>query len=425
MLYNLDLFTGIATFHEAGRRNGGIQTLCCSEIDKYNIEFINKKLLLENAGDIAQVAISRDAHSDQALIEQDLVPVEETGLTSLCIEDFLEGILPFPHISTGGFPCQNISPSNLLDQSGISGSKSSLVEEQLRIIESIDIPINIFENSERLNKRGLHHILKELNRMGYIVEWDVISATVYGYPHYRHRMFIVAYFPWTSLGQNNIRVFDEIRKKRCEPTPFKFPLLHEDPEYIKQLAVAEDPKSIYRRTKRINSLGNAIVVDIPQDIFEVISKYESAENLDLRQYDLKTNFQCNRPEFLNLSQSGWESLAGGITQDMPSSGVMFNGKIYSENTPCPILNTSKKKYTGLYPSLIGRDGNNNYTTKSRLNRPGGLGGVVGHIMKSGVTTGGLHPHFAELMMGLERGYTALPEHEEKAILTKQDQLLLF
>ncbi|WP_070965544.1 DNA cytosine methyltransferase [Vibrio sonorensis] len=56
-LHCLDLFTKIGGFHLAAQRNGHINTICTSEIDSYNVKFIERNLLLDNAGDIQNVAV--------------------------------------------------------------------------------------------------------------------------------------------------------------------------------------------------------------------------------------------------------------------------------------------------------------------------------------------------------------------------------
>lgn len=411
-LKQLDFFTGIAGFHVAATRNGRIETLCTSEIDPFNAKLIDRNLNLENAGDICNIAISRNAHpySDG----EDVVYVEKTGFTSLCIDDFMEGIIDFPDICTGGFPCQNISSANLNDASGIDGEQSSLVKEQLRIIEALEIPICIFENAEGLVRKGLDRILVALNDMGYIVEWETISATAFNYPHYRHRVYIVAYLPHTNLAKTGTSAFETTRwtAQYHLDKPFKLPLLHEDPNYIKQHAVAVDTRAIKLRTKRINGLGNAVIPDIPESIYSTITRTE-LDNTS-QEYSIKADEE--RPEAsLTIHSEHVIDAKGNRVTTMPSRGVMKSGTIYSDDTRCSLLNPTKTAYAGLFSTLIRKDGNNNFTTSSRLNRPGKLGGLVGEIMSIGVRQGGLHPEFCERFMGYDVGYTELQP------ITKKDE----
>jgi site-specific DNA-cytosine methylase len=136
-MHHLDLFTGIGGFHLAAMRCG-FHTLCASEMDPYNCELIDRNLGLDNCGNIELAVIPRRMHP-YSVIEEDIVPVEITGITDLTIDDFMEEILPFSDIITGGFPCQDVSPANTMgNRNGIDGEQSSLEFEQLRIIEELN-----------------------------------------------------------------------------------------------------------------------------------------------------------------------------------------------------------------------------------------------------------------------------------------------
>lgn len=399
MLNCLDLHTGIGGFHVAAQRNGRINTILASEIDPYNNKLIDQNLNIDNAGDINNLALSSVNHPDRKLMDEDLVPVEETGCTSVNLEDFFEGALPFPDIATSGFPCQNISPANLGDESGINGSKSGLITENLRIFEDLEIPILVLENSERLNKKGLDVILSELNRMGYIVEWETISAAAFAFPHYRHRLFIVAYLPDTDIAKAGYRVFDGVRfaAQYYEDKSFRLPLADEDPDFILKHAVVENTRSIKLRTKRINGLGNAVVPEIPYHIFNAIT----ADNKQPSRYsEIEQPVMC--------VDNGKVVNDKGVTiTNMPTRGYMRDGVIFTPEGTCPLLNVSKRQYKNLWSTLVANDSKNNCTTKSRLNRPGKLGGLTGDIMRIGADKGGLHPEFCEIFMGFEKGHTEL------------------
>ena len=402
----LDLHTGIGGFHVAAKRNGKINTFMCSEIDPFNNKLIDSKLNLDNAGDICSFALSEQFHPDSARIaNEDIVPCEESGLSSVTFEDFMEGVLPFPDIATSGFPCQNITPANLLDDSGIDGQQSGLIRENLRIIEDLEIPYVVLETSERLNRKGLSYILAEFDRMGYIVEWETISAVAFGFPHYRHRLYLVAYLKDTKVAKTKSRVFDTVRRAAhyFDEKPFRFPLLSESPSWVISNAVVENTRSIKLRTKRINGLGNAVIPEIPFHIFNGITLAEFGEENSA----YKVGKKHLMPVSLTVEGNQIIDSSGKSPTHMPTRGYMEDGAIYSDGNRCALLNSTKTAYAGLYSTLIRKDGNNNFTTKSRLNRPGKLGGLVGEIMSLGVDQGGLHPEFCEQFMGYERGYTEL------------------
>lgn len=94
-------------------------------------------------------------------------------------------------IITGGFPCQDISAAG--KGVGISGPRSGLVFEMLRIIAEVRPRFVLAENSPSLRTKGLGTILHELANMGYDAKWGVLGAWHVGAPHRRNRMWIVAY----------------------------------------------------------------------------------------------------------------------------------------------------------------------------------------------------------------------------------------
>lgn len=402
----LDLFTGLAGFSLAADKTGMIETIMCAETDSYNAKLIDRNLGLDNAGDVSYFGISEDYHPQNPRFNakyENTPAVEITGFSTVTAQDFYEGILDYPDIISGGFPCQNVSSAHLHCTEGIDGSKSKLVQDQLNIIEDLEPKYVIFENAERLNSKGLDRILHRLNELGYIVEFETISAAAFNYPHYRHRVFIVGYQTDSVIATSNARVFDSVRQiaQFNLEKPFKFPLTNENPQWIKRVAVVDDPKSIPLRTKRINSLGNAIIPDIAKAIFESILHHEPQKStgLDFGHVDYEAIA-------LTLHGESWVNKSNEIITKLPTRGYMKAGVIYSSGK-CKLLNISKKLYSDLFPTLISRDGNNNFTCKSRLTRPGGLGGLTGKIMSIGVNKGALDPNFCELMMGYSENYTRL------------------
>jgi len=399
-LQHLDMFSGLGGFSFAAQHSGYIDTVLCSETDSFNKRLLDEKLGLDNSGDICNLAVPERFHGE--VTSEDNVPCEETGFSTVTYEDFFEGVIPFPDIATGGFPCQNITSANVQDDSGIYGEQSSLVNEQLRVIEDLEIPYCIFENAERLNRKGLDYIVAKLTELNYIVEWETISAAAFNYPHYRHRVYIVAYLPNTAVAKKGRAIFDSVRQVAVskQDEPFKFPLLDESPQWVLDNAVCQTPKSIKLRTKRINALGNAIVPDIAKAIFDAIVSAEKDDSEQGNTYIIDT-------EVVGTREATAYQIDGKQVKAMPTRGIARGNHIYS-NGKCELLNIPKTHYDGLYSTLLRKDGNNNFTCKSRLTRPGKLGGLVGEIMGIGANAGGLHPHFCERFMGYPEGYTALP-----------------
>ena len=91
----------------------------------------------------------------------------------------------------GGFPCQDVSTMGL--QRGLTGERSGLWFEMLRIIRALRPKYVLVENVSGLLVRGLWRVLADLAEIGMDAEWDSLRAGYFGAPHQRERIFILAY----------------------------------------------------------------------------------------------------------------------------------------------------------------------------------------------------------------------------------------
>ena len=91
----------------------------------------------------------------------------------------------------GGFPCQDISSSG--KKVGITGHKSGLWLEFLRLIRDIRPRFVLVENVAALLGRGLGDVLGGLAASGFDAEWETLPAGLFGAPHLRSRTFVVGY----------------------------------------------------------------------------------------------------------------------------------------------------------------------------------------------------------------------------------------
>lgn len=91
----------------------------------------------------------------------------------------------------GGFPCQDISTAGR--GGGLAGARSGLWWDYYRIIDHVRPRYVIIENVAALIVRGLPAILSQLAELGYDAEWTIVSARQFALPHYRRRLFIIAY----------------------------------------------------------------------------------------------------------------------------------------------------------------------------------------------------------------------------------------
>lgn len=108
--------------------------------------------------------------------------------------------IPEVDLLVGGFPCQDYSVAKSLNSSkGLEGKKGVLWWEILRLVEAKKPKYVFLENVDRLLKspssqrgRDFAIMLRTLGDQGYVIEWRVVSASDYGFPQRRIRVFIVA-----------------------------------------------------------------------------------------------------------------------------------------------------------------------------------------------------------------------------------------
>ena len=93
-------------------------------------------------------------------------------------------------VISGGFPCQDISGAG--KGAGIDGERSGLWSEMARIIGEVRPRLVFVENSPMLISRGLTRVISDLAQMGYDAHWARFSASNFGAPHQRDRLWIVA-----------------------------------------------------------------------------------------------------------------------------------------------------------------------------------------------------------------------------------------
>ncbi|AVN58939.1 DNA (cytosine-5-)-methyltransferase [Mesoplasma florum] len=107
----------------------------------------------------------------------------------------------------GGFPCQDYSVA-ATKAKGIQGKKGVLWWEISWILQHRKPKMVLLENVDRIlkcpsDKRGRDFaiILKNLDKLGYNVEWKVINAAAYGEAQKRKRIFIFAWNRKTKINK--------------------------------------------------------------------------------------------------------------------------------------------------------------------------------------------------------------------------------
>jgi DNA (cytosine-5)-methyltransferase 1 len=171
----LSLFSGVGGF-DLGLERATMETVYQCEIDK------NCRAIL-------------DKHWP-------LVPKWD-DITTLTGEEILSKT-PIIDVVAWGSPCQDLSVAG--KRAGLSGEKSNLFHEGIRIINQLrkatngQYPaISIWENvAGALNSNGGNDfgvILDEMAKSGaLVVEWGILDAQYFGIPQRRRRVFVVAIF---------------------------------------------------------------------------------------------------------------------------------------------------------------------------------------------------------------------------------------
>lgn len=159
----LDLFSGIGGF-SLGLERAGMETVAFCEFDAHARQILKK-------------------HWPDVPIHEDVRTLDGTQYRGAV------------DVICGGFPCQDLSVAG--KQKGISGERSGLYREMLRIIGECRPRFAIFENVTGLlsgdSGRWFAQFLYDLAEVGYDAEWHCISASELGAHHHRDRVWIIAY----------------------------------------------------------------------------------------------------------------------------------------------------------------------------------------------------------------------------------------
>jgi DNA (cytosine-5)-methyltransferase 1 len=172
-------------------------------------------------------------------------------------------------VITGGFPCQDISSAG--KGAGITGERSGLVFEMLRIVAEVRPRFVFAENSPNLRTRGLVVILKKLAILGYDARWGVLGAWHVGAPHRRNRMWILAH-PGGARLERRVPVRHEIETQEMRFLPTR--PSESSREIVARWPVEPDvgrvAHGVADRVDRIKSLGNGQVPRVAQVAWEVL-----------------------------------------------------------------------------------------------------------------------------------------------------------
>ncbi|MBP5082288.1 DNA cytosine methyltransferase, partial [Acinetobacter baumannii] len=150
-------------------------------------------------------AVERDAYAAQVLAQRQNDGILEAFPIWSDITTFdgkpWRGIVD---VISGGFPCQDISSAG--KGAGIEGERSGLWSEMARIIGEVRPRYVFVENSPMLVSRGLTRVISDLAKMGYDAQWARFSASNFGAPHIRDRIWIVAHAQGLGCEENGLSI---------------------------------------------------------------------------------------------------------------------------------------------------------------------------------------------------------------------------
>lgn len=239
----LDLFSGIGGF-SLGLERAGMRTVAFCEIDPYC-----RAILAEHWPNVP-------CYEDVRTLTADRLAADGIGVDAIC----------------GGFPCQDVSISNVRGV-GLDGDRSGLWFEYARIIGEVRPRLVIVENVAELLNRGMGRVLGTLADLGYDAEWRVLRGLDVGLPIIRERVWIVA----EPKCEGRERRFKYLGALGIETTPSAerrnqaIRTRAELEDHLHSLR-ADDGLSVTMERRRLHGLGNAVAPQIPERIGRAVMK---------------------------------------------------------------------------------------------------------------------------------------------------------
>lgn len=179
---------------------------------------------------------------------------------------------PRVDVICGGFPCQPFSVAANFRRKGIADERW-LWPAMRDVIAEVRPGWVIAENVPALLRdvAAFRTVLTDLSALGFIVQWDVLSACAVGAPHRRRRLFAVAY---SESGRRAARRCSRSRRisETAASEESRF-VVERQTRWSRQPVVRRVAYGIPGRVDRVKALGNAVVPDVAQQIGEMIIEH--------------------------------------------------------------------------------------------------------------------------------------------------------
>lgn len=167
-------------------------------------------------------------------------------------------------IISSGYPCQPFSSGG----KGLGEKDPRHLWPFIRsAIKSIQPGMCFFENVEGHITNGLYDVLDDLGGMGYRSTWGIFSAAEVGLPHFRERLFILAYAPgirsqrsWeNSFDKNRMESVQRKIKSILKPETEGHPGIWTHQGYESQSMLLRGNDGLRDWEDRIRLIGNSVV----------------------------------------------------------------------------------------------------------------------------------------------------------------------
>lgn len=180
-------------------------------------------------------------------------------------------------ILVGGFPCQDISIAG--KGGGLTGERSGLFYELLRIIDLIRPDWILLENVPAILHRGADEVFRSLAEIGLRddnphfrrMESHCFPASSVGAPHKRERFFLLAHANLSGL--QGYREMDKPRAICRQETLSVFFSRNRKGFWANEPSVPRISNGFPKRMDRITAIGNAVVPQVAEYLGSEIVSY--------------------------------------------------------------------------------------------------------------------------------------------------------
>ncbi|WP_339803443.1 DNA (cytosine-5-)-methyltransferase [uncultured Marinobacter sp.] len=187
-----------------------------------------------------------------------------------------------PDLIAAGFPCQDLSYAQNKPE-GLSGERSGLFYEVIRISSVLRPRYILLENVPALLARGMGEVLRNLAEIGYDAEWHCIPVCSLGGPTIRDRVYIIGTL--SDSHEQGLEGWDgEVMQERAGQRIIgeggsleEFSGRSGGRWWKPRPDLCRTSSGVPRRVDRIKSLGNSVSPPVAQFIGEQIMKAAEEE----------------------------------------------------------------------------------------------------------------------------------------------------